>query len=466
MTFKILINLSFMLCSVITFGQTYRPITMKGGNGTLSKTDGLMDNDQYSVLIFQFMPRTSIFTFLDPDQNEISRYQIEAANLTVKGYSASAKEFIVYFEGKFKSSKSRSYFVAFFKDKRPPVFSEWLDISDNGSELFSYSYDDKFFIAKSEKETGILRIHEVLTVNSVKTRSYQLSESTLNKIGEHVDVNYAWGNFIKHSVNMVVPLKDSLQIIFLDKGDESEERALRILSFNLMNESVKTHSIVFEEYNTPAASLVDELFFVFDTGKTFDKYFSINVYDLKSFKKIKEYKIDREATTSKYEFGPLLDLRTGKTRFEKDSLENTKKILKAIGDQPAIIGVNKTRNDFFSLRVGGEQQIQNYTTSGASGPVGTGYRSNVPVGIGYTIDYAFSLTMDQHLNIVDSQVSDDYLSCLESFREISAQKVEIGSTKADKNLYFISNSTTIISFYYSDKTNETYLAKINRQVSN
>lgn len=448
-----------MLCSVITFGQTYRPITMKGGNGTLSKADGLMDNDQYSVLVFQFSPRTSIFTFLDPNQNEISRYQVEAANLIIKGHSASPKEFIVYLEGKFKSSKSRSYFVAFFKDKRPPVFSEWVDISDNGSELFSYSYDDKFFIAKSDEKSEILRIHEVLTVNSVKTRSYKLTEGTLNKVGEHIDVNFAWGNFIKHSVNMVVPHKDSLRIIFLDKGDASKERALRILSFDLMNESVKTHSIVFEEYNTPAASLVDEFVFVFDTGKTFDKYFSINVYDLKSFKKIKEYKIDREGTTSKYEFGPLLDLRTGKTRFERDSLENTKKILKAIGDQPAIIGVNKARNDFFSLRVGSEQLIQNsYSQPGVAGS-GT-------VCAGYTIDYAFSLTLDQNLNILESPLPDDYFSCLERFREQSEKKLETMNPKADKNLYFISNSATIIPFYYSDKTNEAYVSKINRQTSN
>lgn len=49
--------------SILSFGQTEKVISVRGGNGTLYEAKGLVDDSGYSVLIFQFVPKSSILFF-------------------------------------------------------------------------------------------------------------------------------------------------------------------------------------------------------------------------------------------------------------------------------------------------------------------------------------------------------------------------------------------------------------------
>lgn len=435
--------------SILSFGQIEKVISVRGGNGTLYEAKGLVDDSGYSVLIFQFVPKSSIFVLLDQDQNEISRYEVGATKLVIKGYSATSKEFIVHFDGKINSAKTQSYFVAFFKDGRTPVFSEWLDIPTSIDKLFSYSYDDKFFVGTTERKSSLLKIFEVSTINSIKEISFKLSDNVLNKLKEGLVQNASWGDLVKFGVNTINPNQDSLRIFFLRDEQNSKEQSLQILTLNLKSNSVAEKSFLTQQFNSPSLCIVNDLLFVADRGRTFNPNSSLTIASLKSLKILKSYRFEPDILANETKFGPLVELKTGKIWQEGGSEGIFKKFVQEVGGFD-IIGANET-NGKIKLRLGGTKIISVYSPPG-SGPIQSTY-----------IPLIFSIGLDKDLNILWEPQKDNYFEVLKNYQDNVAKKTLFINQKVDRQLNFINNSDLIISFYYSDKTNQVFISKMDRQ---
>jgi hypothetical protein len=444
MTNKLLFLIILFSLTIRSHAQTEKSISVTGGNGNLILTDGFVDSYGYSVIILQFSPRSSFFILLDPEQNEISRQLVNGSELSINGFSSTSKEFIVYFNGKVTTAKSSSYFVALFKNGRTPIFSDWLDIPTINEKLFTYSFNDKFFVATAQKKSDDMKIFEVSTINNIHEKSFKVGENTIDKIVrlKYFGVNTTWGGFARFGVNTINPSQDSLRIVFLGKEESNKEKSLQIVSLNFRSNSVSEKSFLTQKYNDPAACIVGDLIFMINRVRTLNPNFSLTVASLKTLKVLKSYDLDPDLLTNQQKLGPLVELGTGKIWEEGGTDDAFKRFVKET-QRMDIIGADET-NGRLKLRLGGLKTIVQGQSS-------------------LYIPLIFSIGFDKDLNILWEPQDDKYFDILKDYQINIAKRTLFVNQKIDRQLNFVSTNNFIISFYYSDKTNELFISKINRE---
>lgn len=442
----------------LTKGQTYNPYTVRGGNGTLSETIGLTDSNGYSSIVMQFLPKVSFLIFLDPNQKELARYQVNSVKLEIKGYSSNEKEFIIYFDGRVNNAKEGSYFVAFFKNgNQPPIFSEWLDIPYSHESLFSFSCEDQLFVAMADGNNESLTIYQTRSVNSVKKTTYKINEETLKAIKQHSStVIDPWGTFTSRTSHVIVPFKDYLQIIYFNKNTDRGDR-LEIVKFDLVTGSSIEKFIPLEDTKEPALCSVDNLLFITDNGKKFNSFFRLRIYSLETLKLVNKVKFDPDSVSAKSKLlGPLLNLNTGAEWTQEGVISNSQELLNVLQGS-SIVGVSKFTNGIYALRPGVLREVKGVVSSGSGSGSGTGLQqvsNEYPLG--------FSLFLDRELNVLHTPLQDNYMNLLIDFQKLTKRKYDSPNQKASNSLYFSGNASSVISFYYSDKTNELFVSKTAR----
>lgn len=440
---KYFIALVFLLTRILSFGQTEKIISIDQ-SGDLVFARGFLDSKGYSVMAYHFSPKNALFVFLDPNQNEISRQSLNGTKLTINGFSSTSKEFIVYFDGVVNGTKMSSYFVAFFKDGRTPILSNWMDIPDTGEKLFTYSNNDKFFVSTREKKGSLLKIFEVSSVNNLDVKTFQLDKDLLNELTERIYTeNSSWGSFIG-GTNIINPYIDSLRIIFPVRLPDDKDQSLQILTFSMEDNSITKKTILPNQLDAPQICMVDNFIFVLDKQRgVFNHNSVLTIVDLKSSKAIKSHRINPDSLGLNIKIDPIVNRHTGEVWKEDITTESLKRFIHDVNGL-SIVGADKS-NGTFKLRLGGVKVVM----SGYQGPgqPSSSYSNYLP--------FIFSLGLDDNFNLVWQTQNDDYINFLKKFQE---QKLKKLARKPDE-LFFFDNLNSIIAFYVFEKTNQSFIYK-------
>jgi hypothetical protein len=441
-----------LLLSFDSYSQDYSKYSLSGGNGTYEFSKAWVDDDNFKVIAFKFIPHTFILVLINQQNEEIARYSVEVSKISFNGFTSTDNEFIIYFDG-IINGKRGEYFLAFFKNQdRQPILSEWITKPTEGEKLFSYSYKNKMYYISSLRNSNQFRIYEVSNVDQIVSIGLIYSSQEFIDILKSASISSIDGNFGSSAQVKLYPLINGFIVINPnDKLAKSKEFSVTLTRVDFLKLQISSISIQTNYKRQMTALLMNRHVVIYNISSFPDPVkINLEFWDYQSSILEKKIEVNYSPQTS-IKNGLLIDKKGGSKEEKWDKINAHYNLLTFFSESGIPwIGVNQNLMNDFNLRLG-ISNASGGTPSYIQGP--NGVMMSAPTKNGTYTTYHFPACLNSSFEKCDHIRNDPYHEALIKYHDIQ-EKRRFGE------LNFEESDKIILCYFYDDKNNQYSVASL------